>query len=75
MTSTAEAASNISHESVESTQTEPKLDKKRGFLAKMKSMQSSPSEDSPPCAPKENRKSFHKVDKLIDAALHRNGGK
>lgn len=75
MTSTAEAASNISHESVESTNAEPKLDKKRGFLAKMKSSRSTPSEASPPIAPKEKRKSFHKVGRLIDAALHRSGGK
>jgi alpha-tubulin suppressor-like RCC1 family protein len=59
MTSTAEAASNISHESVESAHSK---DKKRGFLAKMKSSRSSkevsePNEALSPCA-KEKKKSF-----------------
>ena len=73
-TSTAEAASNISHESVESASS--KIEKRRsGFLSKMKSSRSNRNVSSPQesaaCTGKEKRKSLRQVGKLIDAAFHR----
>jgi hypothetical protein len=77
MASTIEAASNISHESVDSANS--KTEKRRGFLSKMKSTRSNremnEASSPPPCAGKEKRKSFRPVGKLIDAAFHRSGGK
>jgi len=78
ITSTAEVVSNVSNESMDSSNNTKKGSR---LLAKIKSSRSSrevayPNDaKSPPGVGKEKKKSFRPVGKLIDAALHRNTGK